>query len=140
MARSRFRKTIVLVGTMTTWALMSAPVCAQPRRGGNEGADMQISTQDTGEQSGAPAAEGPPSEALVNALRLYQQERYQEAAVQFQRVVEGGTGDAPANVQKAQFHLAKCLYHLQFYQSALAVFDEIIERGGNHAYFPSTLQ
>ena len=53
----------------------------------------------------APPAEGPPSEALANALRLYQQERYQEACVQFQRVVEGETGDAPANQQKAQFHL-----------------------------------
>ncbi len=88
----------------------------------------------------APPAEGPPSEALANALRLYQQERYQEACVQFQRVVEGETGDAPANQQKAQFHLGKCLYHLGFYQSALAVFDEIVERGNAHLYFRATLQ
>jgi tetratricopeptide (TPR) repeat protein len=88
----------------------------------------------------APPAEGPPSEALANALRLYQQERYQESCVQFQRVVEGETGDAPANQQKAQFHLGKCLYHLGFYQSALAVFDEIVERGPAHLYFRATLQ
>jgi tetratricopeptide (TPR) repeat protein len=88
----------------------------------------------------APPAEGPPSEALANALRLYQQERYQESCVQFQRVVEGETGDAPANQQKAQFHLGKCLYHLGFYQSALAVFDEIVERGAAHLYFNATLQ
>jgi tetratricopeptide (TPR) repeat protein len=88
----------------------------------------------------APPAEGPPSEALANALRLYQQERYQESCVQFQRVVEGETGDAPANQQKAQFHLGKCMYHLGFYQSALAVFDEIVERGSAHLYFNATLQ
>lgn len=88
----------------------------------------------------APPAEGPPSEALANALRLYQQERYQESCVQFQRVVEGETGDAPANQQKAQFHLGKCLYHLGFYQSALAVFDEIVDRGTPHLYFNATLQ
>ncbi|MDW8245507.1 MAG: hypothetical protein RMJ84_02915, partial [Sandaracinaceae bacterium] len=51
------------------------------------GQDMTFTLEDVG---GAPA-EGPPSEALANALRLYQQERYLEAAVQFQRVVGGET-------------------------------------------------
>jgi len=101
--------------------------------------DMEFSVEETG-QPPAPPAEGPPSEALANALRLYQQERYQEGAVQFQRVVEGETQDAPANVQKAQFFLGKCLYHLRFYQSALAIFDEIGEAGQGHLYFNQTLQ
>ncbi len=101
--------------------------------------DMTFTVQQTG-QPPAPPAEGPPSEALANALRLYQQEHYQEAAVQFQRVVEGGTQDAPANVQKAQFFLGKCLYHLRFYQSALAIFDEIGQQGQAHLYFGQTLQ
>lgn len=101
--------------------------------------DMTFSVEETG-QPPAPPAEGPPSEYLANALRLYQQEKYQEAAVQFQRVVEGETQDAPANVQKAQFFLGKCLYHLRFYQSALAVFDEIGQQGQAHTYFNQTLQ
>lgn len=101
--------------------------------------DMTFSTDETG-QPPAPPAEGPPSEALANALRLYQQERYQEAAVQFQRVVEGETQDAPANVQKGQFFLGKCLYHLRYYQSALAIFDEIGQQGAGHLYFNQTLQ
>jgi hypothetical protein len=104
--------------------------------------DMQFGLDETGSSS-APAgrpAEGPPSEALANALRLYQQEQYPEAAVQFQRVVEGETQDAPANVQKAQFFLGKSLYHLRYYQSALAVFDEISEMGRNHLFFDQTLQ
>jgi TolA-binding protein len=101
--------------------------------------DMTFSVDETG-QPPPPPAEGPPSEALANALRLYQQEKYQEAAVQFQRVVEGETQDAPANVQKAQFFLGKCLYHLRYYQSALAVFDEISQQGQAHLFFGQTLQ
>lgn len=101
--------------------------------------DMVFSVEDTGAPA-APPAEGPPSEALANALRLYQQERYMEASVQFQRVVGGETDDAPANVQKAQFFLGKSLYHLRYYQSALAIFDEITQQGQGHIYFGQTLQ
>jgi len=102
--------------------------------------DMQFGLEETGAAPAGPPAEGPPSEALANALRLYTQERYAEGAVQFQRVVEGQTPDAPANVQKAQFFLGKSLYHLHFYQSALAVFDEISEMGPSHLFFDQTLQ
>lgn len=101
--------------------------------------DMVFTVEETG-QPPAPPAEGPPSEALANALRLYQQEQYLESAVQFQRVVEGETQDAPANVQKAQFFLGKALYHLRFYQSALVIFDEITQQGHAHNYFGETLQ
>lgn len=102
--------------------------------------DMQFGLEETGAAPVGPPAEGPPSETLANGLRLYTQESYEEAAVQFQRVVEGQTQDAPANVQKAQFFLGKSLYHLQFYQSALAVFDEVSEMGHGHLYFDQTLQ
>ena len=102
--------------------------------------DMVFTTDTDGEEAPPPPAEGPPSEALANALRLYQQEAYREGAVQFQRVVEGQTRDAPANVQKAQFFLGKCLFHLRFYQSALSVFEEIVQQGGTHTYFRATLQ
>lgn len=122
--RSTLLVWLVLVGT-------SLPVFAQ---------DMQFGVEETGGASAGPPAEGPPSEALANALRLYTQERYAEGAVQFQRVVEGETPDAPANVQKAQFFLGKSLYHEHYYQSALAVFDEISEQGRNHVYFDQTLQ
>jgi tetratricopeptide (TPR) repeat protein len=101
--------------------------------------DMSFDMKETG-QNAAPPAEGPPSESLANALRLYQEDRHQEAAVQLQRVVEGETKDAPGNQQKAQFFLGKSLYHLKYYQSALAVFDEISQLGKGHLYFDQTLQ
>lgn len=116
-------------------ALMLTSLVAAPA---SYAQDMTFTTEETG-QPAEPPAEGPPSEALANALRLYQQDRHQEACVQFQRVVEGETQDAPANVQKAQFFLGKCLYHLRYYQSALAVFDEIGQTQG-HLFFTATLQ
>jgi TolA-binding protein len=109
-----------------------------PAAGGDQ-KNMKFDMKDTG-QAAAPPAEGPPSEALANALRLYQEERHQEAAVQLQRIVEGETQDAPGNQQKAQFFLGKSLYHLRYYQSALAVFDEISQMGKGHLFFDQTLQ
>ena len=132
MFRRRINKAFLAIGATTLALTFASTASAQPAQQGNS---MNFVNGDD-----APPAEGPPSEALANALRLYQQERYQEASVQFQRVVEGETQDAPANQQKAQFHLGKSLYHLGFYQSALAVFDEIVERGPSHLYFAATLQ
>ncbi|MEM7447834.1 MAG: hypothetical protein AAF355_06295 [Myxococcota bacterium] len=127
MTQRRSPTTLLL---MIVSVLTAMPAVAQ---------DMTFSVEDTG-QPPAPPASGPPSEALANALRLYQQTRYQEAAVQFQRVVEGETADAAANVQKSQFFLGKTLYHLGYYQSALAIFDEIGALGAGHLWFGSTLQ
>lgn len=114
--------------------------CALSIASGASAQDMQFGVEETGAAPVGPPAEGPPSEAFASALRLYAQERHQEASVQFQRVVEGETQDAPANVQKAQFFLGKSLYHLRYYQSALAVFDEISEMGRGHLFFDQTLQ
>lgn len=107
--------------------------------------DMVFSEEETSDQGDgavAPPVEGPPSEVLAQAISLYQSEsdRKKEAAVQFQRVVEGETSDAPANVQKAQFFLGKSLYHLGYYQSALAIFDEITQAGVGHSYYNATLE
>jgi len=121
----------VSVFLVLCWTL-SGPVLAQ---------DMVFTSEDTGQAAAPPPpAQGPPSEALANALRLYQQERYAQASVQFQRIVDGETGDHPANVQKAQFFLGKCLYHLKFYQAALGVFEQIVQLSTGHIYFQATLQ
>lgn len=84
--------------------------------------------------------EGPPSQALGNALSLYQADKHQEAAVQLQRIVDGETPDTPGNQQKAQFFLGKSLYHLGYFQSALVVFDEISQQSTGHLFFDQSLQ
>jgi hypothetical protein len=112
--------------------LLSAPLSAQ---------DMAFDMKDTGQGSSAkPPAEGPPSEGLTNALKLYQAEKYPEAAVQLQRIVEGEAKDSESNQQKAQFFLGKTLFYLKYYQSSLAVFDEITQAGKSHLFFDQTLQ
>lgn len=133
----KWPQTLLFVGLLAQAAL-GATARAQ---------DMRFDLNETGggnaggrKAAARPAKSGPPSEPLANALRLYKQEKHAEAAVQFQRVVEGETQDAPANVQKAQFFLGKSLYHLGYYQSALSVFDEISESGRNHQFFDQTLQ
>ncbi len=128
----RSAKTLLIVGCL-------ASVSTQFLSSSADAQDMSFDMKETG-QAAAPPAEGPPSEAMANALRLYQEERHQEAAVQLQRVVEGETGDAEGNKQKAQFFLGKSLYHLKYYQSALAIFDEISQLGKGHLYFDQTLQ
>jgi TolA-binding protein len=102
--------------------------------------DMSFDMKDTGQASSTPPSETPPSETLSAGLRLYQEERYPEAAVQFQRIAEGEIQDTPANKQKAEFFLGKTLYHLKYYQSALAVFDAVSVQGRGHLFFDQTLQ
>jgi tetratricopeptide (TPR) repeat protein len=106
-----------------------------------EAQDMVFSASDVGEvATPPPPPSGPPSEALANALRLYQQEKYDQAAVQLQRVIQGETKDEPGNVQKAQFFLGKSFFQLKFYQAALGVFEEIAMMSSGHLYFQNALQ
>ncbi|HEY6878513.1 MAG TPA: tetratricopeptide repeat protein, partial [Polyangiales bacterium] len=102
--------------------------------------DMSFDMKETGQAAAKAPSESPPSEALAAALRLYQSNKYQESAVQFQRIVEGEVKDSEGNKQKAQFFLGKSLYHLKYYQSSLSVFDEISQLGKGHLYFEQTLQ
>jgi TolA-binding protein len=103
--------------------------------------DMTFDMKETGQKGAEKApAETPPSEALASALRLYQANKYQEAAVQLQRIVEGEVKDTAGNRQKAQFFLGKALYHLKYYQSSLTVFDEISQLGKGHLFFEQSLQ
>jgi tetratricopeptide (TPR) repeat protein len=103
--------------------------------------DMSFDMKETGQKGGDKApAETAPSDALAGGLRLYQANKYEEAAVQFQRIVEGESKDSEGNKQKAQFFLGKSLYHLKYYQSSLSVFDEISQLGKGHLFFEQTLQ
>lgn len=110
------------------WVAWCAPAGAQ---------DMVFTPEETGPPLTAPDA--PPSESLANGLRLYQAERYPESSVQLARVVSGQTSDSPSNVERAQFFLAKALFHQRFFRAALALFDEITARGQPHAYFGASL-
>ena len=101
--------------------------------------DMSFSIEETG-QAKAPAKLGPPSKTLGEALNLYENKQYEEAAMLFHKVATRKTKDVRGNVQRGQFFLGKSLYHLGYYQSSLNVFDEISAKGPSHLFFGDTLQ
>lgn len=130
-------------GSKRGWVFVVAALCgATPSFvvHAQDGMDFSLDEAETAQPAAvAPPADGPPTEAFTAALGLYQERNYRQAAVQLQRVIDGETRDFPANVQKAQFFLAKTLYHLHYYQSALAIFDEISLAGPAHLYYDETL-
>ncbi len=104
--------------------------------------DMSFSLEDTGQVNIDPAsvADGPPSEVMNAALGHYAAKQYARAAVGFKQVIGGGTGDAPAKQHQAEFFLAKSLFHLKLFQSALSVFDSISQAGPGHRGYADSLQ
>lgn len=81
---------------------------------------------------------GQPTEAAAQAKRLYESEKWWDAAQALYRVYSGETGDDEGNKQIAQFNFAKTLYKLKFYQGAYKIFIDISERP-NHLKFNETL-
>jgi tetratricopeptide (TPR) repeat protein len=81
---------------------------------------------------------GQPSDAAAQAKKLYESEKWWDAAQALYRVYSGETGDDLGNQQIAQFNFAKTLYKLKFYQGAYKIFIDISERP-NHLKFKETL-
>jgi hypothetical protein len=85
-----------------------------------------------------PATAGQPTEAAAQAKRLYDREKWWDAAKALYRVSTGETGDDEGNKEIAQFNLAKSLYKLKFFQGAYSLFSEIADRP-NHLKYNETL-
>lgn len=98
--------------------------------------DMSFDLVQDGATASRPA---PPSDVLRRALDHYDTERFAQAAVMLQQVVEGATEDAEPGRRQAQFFLAKALVHLGFDHAALTLFDEITREGRAHPYFVQSL-
>jgi hypothetical protein len=84
------------------------------------------------------ATAGQPTEAAAQAKRLYDGEKWWDAAKALYRVSTGETGDDEGNKQIAQFNLAKALYKLKFFQGAYSIFSEIADKP-NHLKYNETL-
>ena len=85
-----------------------------------------------------PPVPGQPTQAAAQAKRLYESEKWWDAAKALYRVSTGETGDDAGNKQLAQFNLAKALYKLRFYQAAYSIFSEIADKP-NHLKYGDTL-
>ncbi|WP_437639812.1 tetratricopeptide repeat protein [Sorangium sp. So ce854] len=85
-----------------------------------------------------PVTAGQMTEEAAQAKRLFDSERWSDAALKLKRVVDGDTGDDEGNRQIAQYHLAIALYRLQFYQASYAIFSQVADKP-NHLKFNETL-
>jgi tetratricopeptide (TPR) repeat protein len=81
-----------------------------------------------------------PSKVLERAFKLYDGEDYYSASIELNKAIEGETGDAEPNKQKAEFWMGKALYNLTFYSASLSYFDRIVQKGPSHAYYNATLK
>ncbi len=83
---------------------------------------------------------GPESKTLQKAVKSYDNKDYYAASIELHKVIEGESGDAPGNVQKAEFFMGKTLYNLKFYSASLSYFDRIVQKGPAHTFHNATLK
>ena len=107
-----------------------------PEKKGDKQTPKEIQLDDAAEEG--PVTAGQMTEEAAQGKRLFDAERWSEAALVLKRVVDGETGDDEGNKQIAQYHLAIALYRLQFFQASYAIFSEIAEKQ-NHLKFNETL-
>jgi hypothetical protein len=86
----------------------------------------------------APVVAGQMTEEAANAKRLFDKQRWAEAAGSLHRVVSGESGDDPGNQQNAQYWMAISLFHLKFYQASYSMFAQIAQNK-NHLKHGQTL-
>jgi tetratricopeptide (TPR) repeat protein len=118
-----------------------APAAAAGKAGDKKANDKKASPKEIeleDEAADGPVTAGQMTEEAAQAKRLFDAERWSEAALLLKRVVDGETGDDEGNKQIAQYHLAIALYRLQFYQASYAIFSEVADKT-NHLKFNETL-
>ena len=94
--------------------------------------------EDDEEEGGEPVVAGKMTEEAAAAKRLFDKQRWSEAALASFRVLAGETGDDPGNQQLFHYYLAVSLYRLKFYQASYALFS-MISNDKNHLKFKETL-
>jgi tetratricopeptide (TPR) repeat protein len=105
---------------------------------GKKKGSVDIDLDEGSDKGGGTSAAGQMTEEAAAAKRLFDKDRYAEAAVALYRVVAGQTGDDPGNQQLATYYLAVSLYKMKFYQSSYALFS-MISMQKSHLKFRETL-
>ncbi len=120
------------------------PAGGQPHGGGGSQSIELDDAPPAGTTPAKPVDNSPPpvagqmTEQAAQAKRLFDGEKWADAALALSRVSKGETGDDEGNKQLAQYHLAIALYRLKFYQGAYGIFSEIADKP-NHLKFNETL-
>jgi tetratricopeptide (TPR) repeat protein len=130
MSRKPFQ--IGLAFVLSLAALPPLARADQPKgKGGEE--EMEFEPDEVEKSS-------PPSKTLERAKKLYDKGDYYSASIEYDKVVKGETDESASNKQRAEFFLAKTLFHMKFFASSLAQFDAIVQQGPAHKYYRKTLQ
>lgn len=88
--------------------------------------------------SAAAVDAGPMSAEMTEAKKLFDAQKWDQAAPALFRVAAGESKDDAANQQLAQYYLAISLYRLKLYQSSYALFS-LVAATPDHAKFNETL-
>jgi len=120
------------------------PKKKQPVKKAAAPAEIELDAPPTTAGAAKPIDDSPPpqpgkmTQQAAQAKRLFDGEKWSDAALGLYKVYNGETGDDEGNKQLAQYHLAIALYRLKFYQAAYAYFSEISDKH-NHLKFNETL-
>jgi tetratricopeptide (TPR) repeat protein len=112
------------------------PKAPKAKKGGKKNVDIDLDEQSSAQQG--PVSAGAPSEAFGRAKKLFDKEKWSDAATGMYQVVSGASGDDEGNKQMAQYYLAICLYRLKFYQASYSIFS-VIADNKFHLKFGETL-
>jgi hypothetical protein len=93
---------------------------------------------DKAQKSEAAVDAGPMSPEAAEAKKLFDAQKWDQAAVALFRVAAGETKDDAANQQLAQYYLAISLYRMKLYQSSYALFS-LVAATRDHVKFNETL-
>jgi hypothetical protein len=115
---------------------LDQPSSSQPANTG--GASTASTPASKPVDNSPPPQAGQMTEQAAQAKRLFDGEKWSDAALALYRVYKGETGDDEGNKQLAQYHLAIALYRLKFYQASYGIFSEIADKP-NHLKFNETL-
>jgi tetratricopeptide (TPR) repeat protein len=105
---------------------------------GDKKGDVDIDLDEDAPKAEGPVVAGQMTEEAAAAKKLFDKERWSDAATALFRVVAGETGDDPGNKQLAEYYLAIALYRLRFNQASFAGFSKIADNP-NHIKFKETL-
>jgi TolA-binding protein len=78
----------------------------------------------------APAENSELGQQFYNAVSLVSQEKYTEAFKAFKKILDGGPD--PEYSAKAEFEMAKCLFHLKQYDNCIRSFTAIAQKFPKH--------
>lgn len=103
-----------------------------------EAEPVDIELDEPGDEPTGPVVAGQMTEEAAQAKRLFDNEKWAQAALALDRVFKGETGDDEGNKQIAQYNLAIALYQLKLHQASYNIFS-LIADNPNHLKFNETL-